>query len=51
MEYKYKVIELTNRSVELEEALNHFGKLGFKLVNFLLIEEYLQLVLEKEVEE
>lgn len=51
MPYEYKVIELTNRSAELEKALNHFGKLGFKLANFLLIEEYLQLVLEKEVED
>lgn len=51
MRYEYKVIEVTNKSFELEEALNHFGVRGFRLVNFLLIEEHLQLTLEKEVEE
>jgi len=51
MIYKYKVIELSNKSFALEEALNHFGKEGYKLVNFLLIEEHLQLTLEKEVED
>jgi len=51
MQYEFKVIELTNRSKDLEKALNQFGKLGFRLANFLLIEEHLQLVLEKEIEE
>lgn len=46
MIYKYKVIELTNHSQELENILNDFGKNGYKLINFLEIEGNLQIILE-----
>ena len=49
--YQYKVIELTNHSKELEEALNKFGRLGYRLANFLEVDGHLQLTLEMKAEE
>ena len=46
MIYKYKVIEITNHSKELEDVLNDFGRLGYRLANFLEIDGHLQLTLE-----
>ena len=46
MVYGYKVIDLPNRSKQIERALNDFGTCGYKLVNFLKIEDNVQLILE-----
>ena len=46
MTYKYKVIELTNHSHEIEKVLNEFGEYGYRLVNFLEIEGHVQIILE-----
>ena len=46
MTYGYKVIELINHSHKIENVLNEFGECGYKLVNFLEIEDHVQIILE-----
>ena len=51
MKYNYKVIDLTNRSVDVENALNSFAKHGYRYVNSHVEDGAVQIILEKKVEE
>ena len=51
MMYQYKVIQLTNHSKELEEALNKFARKGYRLANFFEVDGHLQLIFEMELVE
>ena len=51
MEYKYKVLELANKSKELEDALNECGRRHYKLSNIYIEDGFAQVIVEKETEE
>ena len=48
MTYEYVVFELTNKSKDVEKALNEWGDWEYKIKNFHVNGDHVQIIMERE---